>query len=89
MAGQHIADQLAEEIVAWLDSTAEAVADALRGSPFSPQVVQTTAEERLDYFRAQLFNPDGTPNLAGRDHVLRQYGPDTYETVALALAKEG
>lgn len=89
MTTQHIADRLAEEIVEWIDRTAEAVADALLGSPFSPQVEQPSEAERLDYFRAQFFLPDGTPNQIGRDNVLQTHGPEEYERVAVALSKEG
>lgn len=89
MPKTHVADLIADEVLEWLDRTAEAVAEALLGSPFAPQVEQPSQAERLAYFREQFFNPDGTPNLPGRDAVLQTHGPEQYETIALALSKEG
>lgn len=93
MAKQSTADLVATEITEWLEQMSDQVAEALLESPLAPQVVQpqpSHAELMAYYtsprFVALLFNPDGSPNQAGRDSLIAQVGPDGYQNIALALA---
>jgi hypothetical protein len=89
MPEMNLADRVAEIIADRIETTAQAVAEAILVSPLLPDVVQPSQKERLDYFRAQFFLPDGSPNAAGRQAVLELHGAQTFEDVAVALSKEG
>ena len=88
MAKRDLADEVAEAVKEWIESTADYVSEAILGSALAPAVVQPTRAEALAYYRAKLYLPDGTPNPVGRDELLARLGPQGYESVALALAGE-
>lgn len=99
MPAKDVADIVADEIAQWIERTAEAVAGAILDSPLAPQVVTPPLNEALDLFHPYFFNPDGTPNAAGRSYVMNggvdpftgQTGPgqgaDGYESIAKGLAR--
>jgi hypothetical protein len=43
--------------------------------------------EKLSYYRDQLFNPDGTPNLQGRAAQMQRMGPEQFTQVYKAVIK--
>ncbi len=90
---QTTADLVASELEEWMERTATAAAGAILDSPFAPQVVDPPPShaELIAYytsprFQALLFNPDGSPNKAGRDSLMAQVGHDGYEAIAKAIA---
>ena len=80
------ADELATELLDRVERLSTAVAEDILGSDLRPQAAEPTQAERLAYFRSVFFLPDGTPDAAGREAVVAQYGVDQYETIAKALA---
>lgn len=87
MASTDIADRVAEEIVAWLDTRSEQVAAAVLESVYRPRVVEPPTSERLALWRAMLILPDGTRNEDGIAQVQQQYGAQGYRDICLALAR--
>lgn len=87
MASVDIADRVAAEIAAWLDTRAQQISDAVLESVYRPQVVEPTTAARVAFFRGLLVNPDGTLNEAGKQRVIQQYGALGYRDVARSVAR--
>jgi hypothetical protein len=79
-------DEIANDLAIWIDQTATeiALAFAPTRAPFSANV---TEEQKLQYYRSQLFNPDGTPNAAGRTAQLQRLGVEGFGIVYKAVIK--
>jgi hypothetical protein len=73
-------DDVANDLALWIDETASKVALALapRTAPFA---VQLSEEQKLEIYTRQLFNPDGSPNDAGRQAQLARLGPEGFAQV--------
>jgi hypothetical protein len=85
MPGQpNFLDSIADDLSGWIDDTADQVATSFAPgrAPFSANL---SLEQKLEYYRSRLFNPDGTPNLAGRDAELQRLGPQGFRQVYTAL----
>jgi hypothetical protein len=84
---QNPLDDIANDLALWIDeiSTDVALAFAPNTSPFAAQV---TEEQKLEYWRSRLFNPDGTPNQQGRDQVLSDRGSDMFAQIWDAVLKK-
>lgn len=81
--------RVASRVSEWLDQTPKRVADTWRGGPGerAPFAAVTTQAERRAYFEKLCFNPDGTPNVPGRQHLLDTYGLPTYTRILRTLQK--
>lgn len=80
-------DAVATDLARWIDeeSTRIAAAMAPQGTaPFSAQISET---QKLEYYRAQLFNADGSPNLQGRQQQMQRLGPLGFTQVYKAVLK--
>jgi len=77
-------DDVANDLALWIDETASKVALALspRTAPFA---VNLTEAQKLDIYTRQLFNPDGSPNEAGRQAQLARLGPEGFAQVYKAV----
>jgi hypothetical protein len=77
-------DLIAADLAAWIDDAAERVALAFAPAraPFSAQV---TEQQKLDFYTKRLFNPDGTPNVAGRAAELERLGAENFGKVYMAV----
>jgi|SRR5215831_14954568 len=66
-------DDVANDLAVWIDKTADEVARAFAPgrAPFAAPIDQ---EQKLQYYRSRLFNPDGTPNVQGRDAEVQRLG---------------
>lgn len=85
MPGQaNFMDDIANDLALWVDQTADAVASAFAPSraPFSANI---TEQQKLDFYRARLFNPDGSPNVPGRSEELARLGPEGFGRVYKAV----
>jgi hypothetical protein len=51
------------------------------------QKIATIESAQMAYYRSKLFNPDGSPNPAGRDEQLRRLGSDGFATVFKAVTQ--
>jgi hypothetical protein len=78
MPKQHVLDLVAEDLAAWIDDTADQLVEAMTEGGVTPFAAQTTTADRLAYYRAQFFNPDGSPNAAGRDAEEQRLGTEGF-----------
>ena len=79
-------DEVANDLAIWLDTISTDIATAFVATraPFSATV---TEEQKLEYYRAKFFNPDGTPNMQGRDQEEARMGSDQFAAVYKAVTK--
>jgi hypothetical protein len=77
-------DAIATDLALWLDQTASKVALAFAPAR-SPFAARTTEQDKLDFYKAQLFNADGTPNVQGRSQQLARLGPESFAQVYKAV----
>lgn len=73
-------DDVANDLAVWIDETASKVALALapRTSPFA---VSLTEDQKLEIYTRQIFNPDGSPNEAGRQAQIARLGAEGFAQV--------
>jgi|SRR5262252_574574 len=79
-------DEIANDLAIWIDQTSSeiALAFAPTRAPFSADV---TEEQKLEYYRTQFFNNDGTPNVQGRNAQLQRLGVEGFGIVYKAIIK--
>src|SRR5215831_9886493 len=79
-------DEIATDLAVWLDQTSTeiALAFAPTRAPFSANVSET---QKLEYYRYKFFNPNGTPNVAGRNEELQRLGVEGFGIVYKALIR--
>lgn len=85
MARQEIYDQLASDLATWLDEMSTSLAIAFSPQGVAPFAAPISEQQKLSYYSSQLFNPDGTPNDAGRNAELQRLGPIGFRTVYRAV----
>ena len=85
MPRQTLLDEVANDLAVWLDETATAIAVAFTPQGVSPFSAQLSEREKLEYYRSQLFNPDGSPNSTGRTAQLQRLGPEGFARVYKAV----
>jgi len=80
----HPLDEIANDLAIWLDQTSTEIALAFAPgrAPFSANV---TEDQKLEYYKARLFNPDGSPNPVGREAELQRLGISGFTQVYRAL----
>jgi hypothetical protein len=84
----HPYDGVAEEMLHWLTEESKYYAEALRGGHRAPFAAEITEQQKLEYYRRQMFRvePDGsvdynTPNAQGRQDLLQRLGVSGYAQV--------
>lgn len=87
MPQQTLLDNVASQLAIWLDTEATRIAAAMAPQGVAPFAAQTSEQEKLEYYKAQLFNPDGTPNLQGRNQQMERLGPQGFTQVYKAVIK--
>ena len=80
-------DVVATDLAVWLDRTSSEIALAMAPQGVAPFAAPLSEEQKLEYYRDQLFNPDGTPNLHGRTAQLARMGPEMFTQVYKAVIK--
>lgn len=79
MPKQDIYSQIAAELEEWVEASAEWLADAFKGQGgLSPFEAPLTDAQRLAYYEAQFFLPNGLPNVKGRQEEIDRLGPQQY-----------
>jgi len=78
-------DEVANDLAAWIDQTADAIAVAFTPQGIAPFSAQLSEKDKLEYYRSQLFNPDGSPNTQGRSQQLQRLGPEGFAQVYKAV----
>lgn len=86
MRGTNMLDAVASDLALWIDETATEVALAFAPAraPFSAKI---TEEQKLEFYKSRLFNPDGSPNQAGRQAEVARLGPEGFGHVYKAVVK--
>jgi hypothetical protein len=87
MPQQTMLDNVATDLAVWIDQTATRIAAAMAPQGVSPFAAQLTETQKLEYYKNQLFNPDGTPNLNGRQAEMQRLGPQGFTQVYKAVIK--
>jgi len=87
MPSQNILDAVATDLAVWLDQESTRIAAAMAPQGTAPFAANLSEEQKLQYYRAQLFNPDGTPNTAGRAQQIQRLGPEGFTQVYKAVLK--
>lgn len=85
MPGQaNFLDDIANDLSLWVDQTAEQVALAFAPAraPFSANI---TEDQKLEFYRQRLFNPDGSPNPQGRNEEIQRLGAEGFGKVYKAV----
>lgn len=87
MPEQTVLDAVANDLAVWIDQTSTRIAAAMAPQGIAPFSADLTETQKLEYYRAQLFNPDGTPNAAGRAAQIARLGPEGFTGVYKAVLK--
>jgi hypothetical protein len=78
-------DEVATDLSLWIDNTAEEIALAMAPRGQQPFSAQVTDQQKLEYYTARLFNPDGSPNMQGRAQEMTRLGPEGFANVYKAV----
>ena len=78
-------DDIALDLADWIDRTAEEIAQAMAPRGVQPFAAQMSSQQKMDYYRSRLFNPDGSPNMTGRAAELQRLGPEGFANVYKAV----
>jgi hypothetical protein len=88
MPTRDLYDLIAEDLAYWLEYTSDALAIAMAPQGVAPFGAVLSTQQKLEYYRAQLFNQDGSPNVQGRTNLVNLLGPkgfaDVYHAVTSA-----
>src|SRR5688500_6251129 len=85
---KHPYDEVADEILDWLQTEPDYFIEALRGGKQTPFSADVSEAQKMDYYRRQVFqmNPDGSvdyskPNGDGRDLLIKRVGIKGYTEI--------
>lgn len=81
---QNFLDDISNDLALWIDQTATEVALAFAPAraPFSANI---TEQQKLDFYKTRLFNPDGSPNAQGRAQEIQRLGAEGFGHVYKAV----
>lgn len=85
MPNQSMLDNIASDLATWIDQTSTRIAAAMAPQGVAPFAADLDETQKLEYYRSMLFNPDGTPNLAGRNAEISRLGPQGFAQVYKAV----
>lgn len=77
-------DDVASDLAVWVDETANKIALAFAPGR-APFAAKATEEQKLAYYSAKLFNPDGSPNHQGRTEEIQRLGAEAFGQVYKAV----
>ena len=80
-------DKLADELASWADVVSSQIADSLMGGFAAPGAARLSEQQKMDYYTRQLFEPDGSPNMAGRTQEMDRLGPEMFAEVFAEVSK--
>ena len=87
MPNTTILDDVASDLAVWLDQTSSQIALAMAPQGIAPFAAPLSETQKLEYYRDQLFNTDGTPNMSGRAQQMTRLGPAGFRQVYSAVIK--
>ena len=84
--GPTMMDEVASDLALWIDQVSSQVALAFAPgrAPFSANISE---EQKLQFYRSRLFNPDGSPNAQGRNEEMARLGGEGFASVYKAVTK--
>jgi hypothetical protein len=82
---KHWAELAAEDLKSFLETEPPILARAFTKGGRAPFSARTDERTKIEYYRSQFFNPDGTPNEVGRAQTLNRVGIDGYAEIYRAL----
>ena len=88
MPQKHMWDQVADEIVSWIEGESDWYAAELMGNSPAPFSKELSEKEKQEYYESQMYKPDGSPNDAGRQQVLQRIGIENYIPLMQELDKK-
>ena len=80
-------DLVATDLAIWIDGMVDEITFAMLGGASAPFAARVTEEQKVEYYTAQLFNADGSPNEAGRAAQLARVGPLGFRQIFTAVLK--
>jgi hypothetical protein len=86
----HVYEVVAHELAEWLDRMPKVLATAMRGGPHKqgPFKHSATGKQKFEIYKGKLFNEDGTPNVQGRQELLRRMSPKQYAEVVHIVTRQ-
>lgn len=83
----HLLDDVANEVGEWIEAMSTDVVNALTEGGIAPFAANVDNKEKLAYFSSQVYLPDGSINVDGRNKLMQQYGPDGYAAIMRTVLK--
>jgi hypothetical protein len=77
-------DDVANDLALWIDDTSNKIALAFAPGR-APFAANLTEDQKLDYYTRALFNPDGSPNVSGRNREVVRLGVEGFGQVYKAV----
>jgi len=87
MSNETLFDSVANDLAVWLDQTSSQIALAMAPQGVAPFAAPLSETQKLEYYRDQLFMPDGEPNLQGRAQQMARLGPQGFTQVFKAVIR--
>ena len=83
---QSMLEEVASDLALWIDQTATEVALAFAPGR-APFAANLTESQKLDFYSRQLFMPDGSPNVPGREQQVQRLGVEQFSQVYEAVLR--
>jgi hypothetical protein len=83
----HLLDQVSADIAQWIEDMSDQLVGALTEGGVAPFAANVDNKQKLAYFVAKVYLPDGSINVAGRNELMQTYGPDGYATIMRTVLK--
>jgi len=80
-------DRVSTDLAIWIDQISTKIALGMSTGGLAPGAAPLSETQKLEYYRDQLFNPDGSPNLQGRAQQVQRLGPQGFTMVYRAVIK--
>jgi hypothetical protein len=86
----HVYEIVVQDLAEWLERMPKVLATAMRGGPHKqgPFKHAATGKQKFEIYKGKLFNDDGSPNMDGRQELLRRMTPQQYAQVVHIVTRE-
>lgn len=81
----HWLDDVSDELVQRMNENVGYLTEAFLDGSRPPGAADLTEEQKADFYRRKMFNPDGTPNEQERSNILNRVGIKNYTEIIKAL----
>lgn len=83
----HLLDQISVDIADWIESMSDQLVGALTEGGIAPFAANVDNKQKLTYFESKIYLPDGSINVAGRNELMKTYGPDGYAAIMRSVLR--